>query len=243
MEQEKCVTVGQLRDRVLELTHILARKEYSILFITKEKDFYKRAFKETHDQNRTLAAELQAFQAKIKVDLSESKLLQRYEGELRSQLQAVKEVSAQLVDALAFYKDLQEVVAEREYDSADMLCSQLNVFLRSTAARMQNEVLQTDRAESRIAHLEAELSKIRERKDQFDQPDCNLVYAKQLQINIDGDVASISASVKKDQSAGHADDSTVTIGSSNGGKPPGPRGLSGHRRNKSSGMDPKRLVE
>jgi len=48
-EKEKIVTIGQAKDRVTQLTQLLARKEYQLLFVNKEKEFYKRAFKETHD--------------------------------------------------------------------------------------------------------------------------------------------------------------------------------------------------
>ena len=46
---EQPVTFGHAKDRIVALTQILARKEYQILFVSKEKEFYKRAFKETHD--------------------------------------------------------------------------------------------------------------------------------------------------------------------------------------------------
>jgi len=36
-------------------------------------------------------------------------------------------------------------------------------------------------------------------RDQFDIPNCNLIYKKQLQIDIDGDVAEIGASIMRDQ--------------------------------------------
>ena len=47
--RDKVVTLGQAKDRCTQLTQLLARKEYQILFVNKEKEFYKRAFKETHD--------------------------------------------------------------------------------------------------------------------------------------------------------------------------------------------------
>ena len=50
-QDEQPVTLGQAQDRIVALTQILARKEYQILFVSKEKEFYKRAFQETHDQN------------------------------------------------------------------------------------------------------------------------------------------------------------------------------------------------
>ena len=48
-EVDKLVTLGQAKDRVVQLTKTLARKEYQVLFINKEKEFYKRAFKEASD--------------------------------------------------------------------------------------------------------------------------------------------------------------------------------------------------
>lgn len=46
-----------------------------------------------------------------------------------------------MIDALTFYKDLNSLMTEREYDSADMLCACLNVFLEEWANKMQTEVL------------------------------------------------------------------------------------------------------
>ena len=46
-----------------------------------------------------------------------------------------------MVDALTFYKDLNSLMTEREYDDCDMLCACLNAFLAEWAHRMQSEVL------------------------------------------------------------------------------------------------------
>ena len=81
-----------------------------------------------------------------------------------------------MVDALTFYKDLNSLVMEREFDSCDMLCACLNAFLDEWANKMQAEVLQTDKLELRLEYLEDELTKIKELRDQFSIPDCNLVY-------------------------------------------------------------------
>ena len=48
-EDEKIITFGQAQDRIEKLTQILARKEYQVLSVNKEKEFYKKAFKETHE--------------------------------------------------------------------------------------------------------------------------------------------------------------------------------------------------
>ena len=85
-----------------------------------------------------------------------------------------------MVDALSFYKDLNSLVSEREYDDADILCSHLNAFLVEWATKMQTEVLQTDKLETRLEYLENELGKIKEIREKFDKPDCNLVYQKKL---------------------------------------------------------------
>ena len=85
-----------------------------------------------------------------------------------------------MVDALSFYKDLNGLVSEREYDDADVLCAHLNAFLGEWATKMQTEVLQTDKLETRLEYLENELGKIQEMREQFDMPDCNMIYKKQL---------------------------------------------------------------
>ena len=46
-----------------------------------------------------------------------------------------------MIDALTFYKDLNSLMTEREYDSSDMLCACLNAFLDEWSERMQTEVL------------------------------------------------------------------------------------------------------
>ena len=65
---------------------------------------------------------------------------------------------------------------------------------------MQTEVLQTDKLETRLEYLENELGKIKEMREQFDMPDCNMIYNKQLQIDVDGEVNVIGASIMRDQS-------------------------------------------
>ena len=69
------VTLGHAKDRIAHLTQILARKEYQVLFINREKDFYKRAFKETHDQNTQIKKELAQFQKRLAYQLSDSHIL------------------------------------------------------------------------------------------------------------------------------------------------------------------------
>ena len=39
-ENKKIVTLGQAKDRIEQLTQILARKEYQVLALSKEKEFY-----------------------------------------------------------------------------------------------------------------------------------------------------------------------------------------------------------
>ena len=48
-ESQRIVTLGEAKDRIVKLTQILARKEYQVLFINKEKEFYRKAFQETHN--------------------------------------------------------------------------------------------------------------------------------------------------------------------------------------------------
>lgn len=103
-----------------------------------------------------------------------------------------------MIDALTFYKDLNSLVAESEYEDAEVLCAHLNAFLSDREMKMQTEVLQTDKLEERIGYLESELRKVKEMREQFNMPDCNLVYKKQLQVNIEGDVQVISASIRND---------------------------------------------
>jgi len=85
-----------------------------------------------------------------------------------------------MVDALTFYKDLNELAGETEYEDADVFCGHLNAFLAEWSNRMQTEVLQTDKLETRLEYLENELGRIKELREQFDMPDCNMVYKKQL---------------------------------------------------------------
>lgn len=53
----------------------------------------------------------------------------------------IKEVSKQMVDALTFYKDLNELALETEFEDAEVFCGHLNAFLADWANRMQTEVL------------------------------------------------------------------------------------------------------
>lgn len=46
-QSQRIVTLGQAKDRIAQLTQLLARKEYQVLFLNKEKDFYRLAFQET----------------------------------------------------------------------------------------------------------------------------------------------------------------------------------------------------
>ena len=128
-EVDKLVTLGQAKDRIVQLTKTLARKEYQVLFINKEKEFYKRAFKEASDQNQQIRKELNQFQNRLIRKLSDSHILSNLEQELSSQIKTVKEVSTQMVDALTFYKDLNALVHENEYEDADLLCANLSAFL------------------------------------------------------------------------------------------------------------------
>jgi len=63
--RQQSVTLGEARDRIAQLTQILARKEYQVLYINKEKEFYKRAFQEAHDQNLRIKKELGEFQSRL----------------------------------------------------------------------------------------------------------------------------------------------------------------------------------
>ena len=64
---------------------------------------------------------------------------------------------------------------------------------------MQTEVLQTDKLEFRLDYLEKELKKIKEMREVSEIPDCNLIYTKQLQLDIDGEVEEIKASIATDK--------------------------------------------
>ena len=46
-EDDQILTLGQAKDRIHQLTLILARKEYQLMAICKEKEYYERAFQET----------------------------------------------------------------------------------------------------------------------------------------------------------------------------------------------------
>ncbi len=135
-EEEKIVTLGQAKDRIVQLTQILARKEYQVLFINKEKEFYKKAFKETHDQNQQIKKEIQQFQNHLTYQLSDNHVLSTLQTELASQIKTVKEVSTQMIDALTFYKDLNSLVTEQEFEDNDILCAQLNEFLGEWSHKM-----------------------------------------------------------------------------------------------------------
>ena len=41
-----------------------------------------------------------------------------------------------MVDALTFYKDLNKLVHEQEFEDADLLCAHLSAFLGEQGARM-----------------------------------------------------------------------------------------------------------
>ena len=51
-------------------------------------------------------------------------------------MKTIREVSAQMVDALTFYKDLNKLVHEQEFEDADLLCAHLSAFLSEQGARM-----------------------------------------------------------------------------------------------------------
>ena len=93
-----------------------------------------------------------------------------------------------MVDALTFYKDLNELVAESEYSDSEIFCEHLNAFIQERDAKMQTEVLQTDKLEKRLSYLENELRKYKEMHEKIHIPQCNIVYTKQIQLNIDGEV-------------------------------------------------------
>ena len=64
---------------------------------------------------------------------------------------------------------------------------------------MQTEILQTDKLEFRLDYLEKELTKIKEMREISEIPDCNIMYTKQLQLDIDGEVEEIKASITTDK--------------------------------------------
>ena len=70
-----------------------------------------------------------------------------------------------MVDALTFYKDLNSLVNEEEYEDSDLLCAQVKAFLSEWSNRMQTEILQTDKLETRLDYLENELYKIKELRE------------------------------------------------------------------------------
>ena len=92
-KRNKAVTLGEARDRIVQLTQILARKEYQVLFINKEKEFYKKAFNETHEQNKLIKQELTQFQNQLTYQLSDSHILSRLQVEMATQIKTVREVS------------------------------------------------------------------------------------------------------------------------------------------------------
>ena len=104
-----------------------------------------------------------------------------------------------MVDALTFYKDLNSLVTDQEFEDSDLMCANLNAFLDDWGARMQTEVLQTGKLESRLDYLEIELNRIKDMREQFDHRDSHLMYHKQLPIDIDGEVVHIGASIANDK--------------------------------------------
>ena len=58
------------------------------------------------------------------------------QAELQSQIKTVRDVSKQMVDALTFYKDLNSLVQEQEFEDTDLLCAQLNAFLDQWGNKM-----------------------------------------------------------------------------------------------------------
>ena len=50
---------------MVKMTQELARKQFDLFKVTKERDFYSRAFKDTHDQNKALADELASLRKEI----------------------------------------------------------------------------------------------------------------------------------------------------------------------------------
>ena len=46
-----------------------------------------------------------------------------------------------MIDALTFYKDLNSLAAQSEYEDAELFCANLNAFLSEREMKMQTEVL------------------------------------------------------------------------------------------------------
>ena len=59
-------------------------------------------------------------------------------------------------------------------------------------------MLQTDKLENRLTYLENELRKYKEMHEKIHIPQCNIAYTKQVQLNIDGEVQFICASIQQD---------------------------------------------
>ena len=104
--------------------------------ICKEKEYYERAFQETLQQNTEIRNEFQKFQKQLQAQLNESHISSQLQTEISSQILTIKEVSKQMVDALTFYKDLNELVAESEYENAEIFCEHLSAFMQERDAKM-----------------------------------------------------------------------------------------------------------
>ena len=99
---------------------------------------------------------------------------------------------------MSFYNDLNSIVTERGYESSDMLYASLEDFLTQQEGKMQNEVLETDKLENRLGHLEEVLLEIKELKAKSEVDEGDMVYQKALQIDTDGMTMEILASVQHD---------------------------------------------
>lgn len=66
------------------MTQLLARKEYQILFVNKEKEFYRRAFTDTREQNNQIRKELSQFQEQLSYQLSDNHILTNLQKEMQS---------------------------------------------------------------------------------------------------------------------------------------------------------------
>ena len=60
---------------MVKMTQELARKQFDLFKVTKERDFYSRAFKDTHDQNKALADELASLRKEINNNTKARQLL------------------------------------------------------------------------------------------------------------------------------------------------------------------------
>ena len=105
------------------------------------------------------------------------------------------------MDGLTFYKDLNHVMLDCEYDS-EKLSSHLKTFLEQSAERMQSgSVLKTDTLEMRMEYLQRELEKIESLRAACSAQNLELTYTKTLQLTVDGEAESvnIAASVLRDR--------------------------------------------